>query len=325
MDDVGRLRPDIGASTDPRDRAIAALANRQHGVVAYWQLIRLGFGRRAIQHRVHAGRLHRIHVGVYAVGHRLLTAAGWAMAAVLACGPGAVLSHLSAAHHWQLVRNARQRVDVTVPSRSGREQPRIAVHRARSLDARDTVVHNRIPVTTVARTLLDLAEVVDESRLTRTIEAAERQRTFDLNAVNDLLERSHGRHGTRRLRAVLNAAVIEPASESDLESLFHDLIGQAGLQRPIANAIVEGFKVDAYWPDLKLIVEIDSYAYHRSPQAFERDRKRDVQLQLAGYTVLRFTDRQLNSEPRSVVAALAQAQRSACARRSLPPAPRTLP
>ncbi len=244
------------------------------------------------------------------------------MGAVLACGEGAVLSHHSAAYHQDLARQRRQRADVTVPRRSGLAQPDIAVHRVRRLERADWTLHHGIPTTTVARTLLDLAAVVDAAQLTRAIEAAERKGAFDLNKVRALLARSHGRAGVKALRAVLTEAVIEPASRSDLESLFHDLIGQAGLPRPLANVLVEGIEVDAYWPDLKLIVEIDSYAYHRSPAAFERDRQRDVQLTLAGHTVLRFTDRQLNLEPQAVVAALAAA---ASARRSPRPAPRTPP
>src|SRR4051812_36910376 len=216
MSAVGRKRPAIGALIDPPDRVIAELANRQHGVVAYRQLIRLGLRRRAIQHRVQSGRLHRIHKGVYAVGHRVLTPMGWRMAAVLACGPDALLSHASAAQLWDLIRRYSARVHVTVPSRGGRAQPGLVVHRVRSLDPRDCAVRNGIPVASVARTLLDLAAVVDASRLTRAIEAAEREGHFDLTAVNELLARSRGRRGARQLRSILSAAVIEPASRSDL-------------------------------------------------------------------------------------------------------------
>jgi hypothetical protein len=240
---------------------------------------------------------------------------GWALAAVLACGPDAVLSHFGAARHRRLVQSWRARIDVTVPSRSGRSQAGIRLHRVGMLDPLDWEVHEGIPTTTVARTLLDLAAVVDASQLTRAIEAAERNRTFDLTAVRNVMDRHPRRHGTRALREVLSYGVIEPASRSVLESIFHDLVGRAGLPRAVSNTLVEGFEVDAYWPDLNLIVEIDSYDYHRSPAAFERDRRRDLQLTLAGHTVLRFTDRQLTQEPESVVAALAQAQAQAASAR----------
>jgi hypothetical protein len=226
------------------------------------------------------------------------------MAAVLACGEGAVLSHHSAARHLELVRVARWRTDVTVPRRNGLAQPAIAVHRVARLDPDDWALCEGIPTTTVARTLLDLASTVSASELTRAIEAAERRRSFDLVAIQRLLARRPCVPGTRLLRSVLGDAVIEPASRSELESIFHDIVGQAGLPRPQANVLVEGFEVDAFWPDLKLIVEIDSFAYHRSRAAFERDRMRDVQLRLAGYTVLRFTDTQLTTDPNAVIAAL---------------------
>jgi hypothetical protein len=232
---------------------------------------------------------------------------GWALAAVLACGPDAVLSHFGAARHRRLVQSWRTQMHVTVPSRNGRRQPDIRLHRVSHLDPVDWEILDGIPTTTVARTLLDLAAVVDASQLTRAIEAAERNRSFDLQAVQDVMARHPARPGTRALQAVLGGAVIEPASRSGLESLFHDLIGQAGLPRPQANVVVEGFEVDAYWPELRLIVEIDSYAYHRTPAAFERDRRRDVRVTLAGYAVLRFTDRQLTREPESVVTSLARA------------------
>jgi predicted transcriptional regulator of viral defense system len=167
MTDVGHLKHGMRAANGPGDRGVAELARRQHGVVARRQLVALGLGRGAIAHRLATGRLHCFHVGVYAVGHTALSYRGRWMAAVLACGPGAVLSHRSAAAHWGLRPSDRARVDVTVPWGSRARRPGIDVHRVRRLFHEDRTVEEGIPITAVPRTLLDLAEVVSRDRLDR--------------------------------------------------------------------------------------------------------------------------------------------------------------
>jgi hypothetical protein len=306
MADVAGFRPHIGASDGPGDDALAALAARQHGVVAYRQLLELGFGRRAIQSRVARGRLHRVHLAVYAVGHSALSGNGRLLAAVLACGPGALLSHWSAGAHWQLLPTSRSAVDVTVPSRTRAGNRGIVVHQARHLHPDDGTVREGIPVTSVARTLLDLAEVVRPRQLERAVEEAERLRLFDLRDLEELCERSRGRRGLRPLRAVLGGAVGEPpATRSELERRFLDLCREAGLPRPAVNLAAAGFEVDALWPRQRLVVELDGHAFHGTRAAFERDRVRDAELQLAGYRVLRLTHRRLKDEPAAVARTVA--------------------
>jgi hypothetical protein len=287
---------------------MAALASRQHGAAAHWQLLRLGLSPSAIQRMVQAGRLHPVFRGVYAVGHSALSHLGRRMAAVLACGPGAVLSHQPAADLLALRRSSSPIIHVTVPGRTRRGPEGIRVHRVRRLHPDDVAEWEGIPVTSVPRTLLDLAEVVDMRQLIRAIEQAERLRLFDLRATEELIVRSHGRRGIKPLRKALTEMDGEPPTvRSDWERDFLDFCADFGLPRPELNAIVEGYEVDALWRDAKVIVELDSYAFHRSRGAFEEDRVRDAVLQLAGYLVLRITWRRLETEPRDVAEMLSAA------------------
>lgn len=300
--DVGYIKHDMDARCSPGDREIAALAHRQHGVIARRQLVRLGFGRGAIQHRIQAGRLHRLHTGVYAVGHTLVSGHGDWIAAVLACGPEALLSHRSAAALWGFLPDARRGVDVTAPCRSRRNRREIVVHRARRLDPADRDVEDGIPVTTVARTLLDIAGVVPRRHLERAVEAAERLRLFDLRSVDAVVARGQGRRGLRALSDVLRAyRPIPGATRSELERRFLELCRAAGLPPPALNALVAGLDVDVVWHPRRLVVELDGRTFHDTQEAFERDRVRDATLALAGYRVLRVTYRRLTSEPHAVM------------------------
>lgn len=292
------MRPKSGPRrrAGPPDLEIAALATRQHGVVALRQLLALQLGRRAIERRVAEGRLHRLHVGVYAVGHAAVSRHGAWMAAVLACGPRALLSHRDAAALWGLRDTARTRVDVTAP-RSLDGRPGITLHRVRRLHPEDRTSRDGIPVTSVARTLLDLAEVLPAHNLPRVAEQAERLDLLDLRAVERLLARARGRHGLRPLAAVLAGYAAAPATRSELERRFLQLCRQAHLPPPAINVQVAGCEVDAAWRAQRLVVELDGHAYHRTRAAFERDRARDAALQLAGYRVLRLTHRRLQDEP----------------------------
>jgi very-short-patch-repair endonuclease len=272
-------------------------------VVAAWQLLRIGFTRRQIECRLAAGRLHRVHRGVYAVGHRVLDWRGVQMAAVVACGASAVLSHRSAARLWGIRPDSRRPVDVTAP-RGRKPRDRICVHAVHALDPRDRTVLDGIPVTALARSLLDLSEVAPEDHVARAVEEAARRRIFDLRAVEELLARSHGRRGCRRLRTVLAEHAIEPGTRGDFERRFLVLCRDEEFPRPQVNTLVEGFEVDAVWPDRRLIVELDGFESHGTRRAFERDRERDVTLLLAGYRVVRITWRQLTSEPSKVAARL---------------------
>ena len=295
---MGRIDHHIGGKSGPR-RALGDLASRQYGVAARRQVIELGIGRRAIDRALASGTLRPVHRGVYAVGHSALTARGRWMAAVLACGEGAVLSHRTAAALWGLRRSSGARIDVTVP-RTGRCLGGIAIHRTRHLPPDHVTCVDVIPVTSVARTLLDLCDVVRPPERARAIEEAERLRIFDLTAVESVIEASPGRHGVGTLIAAVRAATAPEPTREELERLFLELCRAHGIPLPAVNIWVEGFEVDACWQHERLIVELDGWEFHRTRAAFERDRRRDAVLQLAGYRVLRVSWRWLQQEPAEV-------------------------
>jgi very-short-patch-repair endonuclease len=281
------------------DRAIADLADQQHGVVATWQLIAIGLGEGAIRYREKVGRLHRKYRGVYAVGHRNLTRHGHRMAAVLAYGPDAVLSHRSAAAHWG-IGQASYKTDVTTPT-SRRSRKTIRAHAAR-LHRRDRTIHDRIPITSVARTILDLAAQLSKDQLTYLVEEADRKQRLDLRKLGSAMARRPHAAGTRRLNEVL-AAYRGPAdTRSRLERDFRKLIAKAGLPEPQFNVLVAGLTVDAYWPQWKLVVELDGEPYHANPSKFETDRIRDATLQKVDLRVLRVTGDRLDNTPGAVLA-----------------------
>jgi len=294
---VGRLRADIQTETGP---PLARRATEQGGVLSHPQLIAFGVGAGAIKYRVRIGELHPMHKGVYAVGHRAVGKKGRLWAAVLACGEGAVVSHRSAAELWAIRPSSRRTVDVTVAQRGRASRHGIDVHRVRHLDPRDVTTIDGIPVTTLARTLLDLAEVVPQNDVERAIERAEQRQIIDLRAIKEVIARNPGRKGRRPLLAALTDSVIEPMTRSDLERTFLKLCRKAGIPKPTVNALIEGYEVDISWSDSPLIVELDSWKYHRTRRSFESDRRRDANLQRAGYRTLRVTDRWLVTDPDGV-------------------------
>jgi very-short-patch-repair endonuclease len=266
-------------------------------VIADWQLLRLGVGRGAIKYWLRSGRLHLVYPGVYAVGHRVLGDQGRLWAAVLACGSGAVISHRSAAKVWGIRPNNRKPIDVTVPGRSRHKRKGIDVHRVRHLDPRDVTKRDGIPVTTLARTLLDLAEVVPQNQVRRAINEADYQKLFDLRAVNEVLSRSNGRRGQKPLRSALIAVVPGERTRSDFEEAFLDFCEQRGIPRPKVNQHLDGREVDMLWPESDLIVELDGYQAHSTRRAFEDDRRRDAKQALTELRTIRVTDRWLTREP----------------------------
>lgn len=281
---------------------IARVAERQYGVVSLTQLKRLGLSASGVRSRAAAGRLHRIHRGVYAVGHPRLTRSGRWMAAVLACGPHATLSHRSAAGLWGLRPDNRARTDVSVPRPSARARPGIEVHASAALTAADVTIRDGIPCTTVARTLLDLAEVVAPREVERALGQAEVAHVFDLSAVEDVLGRANGHRGVGVLRAVL-ASFDEPRiTASETEERFLTLCRAASLPSPEVNVwftLDDGtpIKIDFLWRRRGLAIETDAFGTHGSRRAFESDRFRDQRLRLAGFEPLRFTRRQIVREP----------------------------
>src|SRR3954452_10732734 len=182
MVDLGSISFDIRSKESPGDQAIAALADQQHGVVAIWQLLEIGFGRAAIQCRLASGSLHQLFRGAYAVGHASVSPRGRILAAVLACGEDAAASHHAGAYVWVFRRGERSTIDVTAP-RSRHGQRGIRMHRVRNLHPEERTVVDAIPVTSVARTLLDLAEVLQPHELANTVTEAESRRLFNLREV----------------------------------------------------------------------------------------------------------------------------------------------
>jgi very-short-patch-repair endonuclease len=280
------------------DRHVAALAERQHGVVATRQLAALGLSQRGVSHRAAAGRLHRVHRGVYAVGHPVLTVNGRRMAAVLAAGPGAVLSHASAAALWEIRPSAAARIDVSVRSKGGRgKRPGLRLHRATRLLDDEITEHQGIRVTTPARTLLDLASSVPRRALERALDEAEIRDLYDRRALEAIAQAHQGERGARRLNEALDIDGDPTLTDSELEELMLALCDEHGIERPRPRAWVAGLRVDFVFQTSRLVIETDSWAYHRTRRAFERDRERDAILARAGYRTLRFTHRQLTREP----------------------------
>jgi hypothetical protein len=230
------------------------------------------------------------------------------MAAVLACGRDAVLSHRSAAALWGIRPTARSGIEVTAPGRAGRRRAGIEVHDAATLEASDVTRVDAIPCTTVPRTLLDLAAVLDRRALERAYEQAEVMGELDVSAVEGLLARSPRRHGLAALRAVVQAAAPLALTRNELEEQFLAICDAAGVSRPRVNAWIPlaggGVEVDFLWPAHRLIVETDGHRVHGTRQAFERDRRRDRRLLLEGWRVVRFTWRQLVTDPEEVAATI---------------------
>ena len=281
---------------------IAALAASQHGVVSRAQLTELGVGRGAIEHRVQRRRLHAVGPKVYAVGHPVLSREARWMAAVLAGGRRAVLSHWSAASLWGIRSGSGPLSHVTVPRRR-RSNEAITFHFA-DLPEDEVSEQDGIPVTVPGRVILDLGPFVSLPSLTRAVEQIERMGIAAGPSIQELLDRYPRRAGTPKLRRLATEPLA--VTRSELEALFLYLISSWSLPAPQMNTGVEGYEVDCVWPQHSLIVELDGFETHRTSAAFERDRERDRRLQAAGWTVIRITWRQLTAEPGAVRADLAR-------------------
>lgn len=283
------------------DRRIAEVAAGQHGVVAGWQLHSIGIGHRAIGERVADRRLRRVHRGVYAHGQTPITRRAWWMAAVLTVGREAVLSHHDAAAALDLREPHNGDAHVSTPLRR-RSRRGVIVHQAALLRPDDFSVIDAIPVTSVPRTLLDMATVLDARALRRMWERAEELQALDVMAVRALVVRANGHRGLGALCRLLRYDPSAAArAESELERLFLELLREAGLPLPQVNVLVGGFLVDAYWPEARLVVELDGYEFHSDRDAFERDHEKRVALRRSGLTVVEFTYRQAVDRPAWVV------------------------
>ncbi|HET7446147.1 MAG TPA: type IV toxin-antitoxin system AbiEi family antitoxin domain-containing protein [Solirubrobacterales bacterium] len=295
-------RVDVGS-----DSALAALASRQHGVVSIRQLEGLlGYSQSAISRMAEMGQLHRLYTGVYAVGHTNLTLHGQCLAAVLACGPGALLSHYSAAWLWGLTRHTQPvPIHVTSPIPRRNRQP-LRLHRARNLTAEDRALEKGIPVTSVPRTLLDLAALVKPDWLQRILERSEELELFELGPVESVIARNKGHRGSSRLRRAIVNYQPPAFTRSDAEKLLLGLLADAGLPLPATAYNVAGHELDFCWPDLGFAIELDLFETHGTRDAFERDRLRDEDLALAGVETRRITGRRLEREPARVIERISQ-------------------
>ena len=296
--------PEPGRETGKYGRFLDQ-AHAQHAVFGLDQLRELGLTASAVHKRAGVGRIHRIHRGVYSlVPKALLTREGLYMAAVLACGPGAALSHRSAARLHGIRPYGHTRIEVTVPNRSARGHSGVAVHRSTTLTGADTTTVNGIPVTTVARTLLDLADVIDQRGLERAFDQADMIEGVDLNEINDQLARNPTRPGAGKIAKLLNEHYIgSTPTENEFEEAFLALTRALGLPDPRPQFYIDPgdgeplIRADFAWPERRIVVETDGRKTHGTNQAFESDRRRDQRLTAAGWTVIRITWRQLKYRP----------------------------
>jgi very-short-patch-repair endonuclease len=282
-----------------QSRDVWRLAEEQHGVVGRQQLVALGLSKRAIEHRISKGRLHPVRVGVYAVGRPEITRHGRWMAASLSCGPGAVLSHGSAAALWGIGVEPGGWIEISVRASSTRRQKGVRVHRRPGLRSSEATIRAGIPVTTIVCTLIDIALDLDAPRLERAINEADRLSLIDPDTLRSVLETYRGRRGVARLRETLDRRTFR-LTDSELERRFLRLVGETGLPIPLTRQHLNGFRVDFFWPELGLVVETDGLIYHRTPAQQARDHVRDQAHTAAGLTPLRFTHAQVRFEPEYV-------------------------
>jgi very-short-patch-repair endonuclease len=276
-------------------------------VVARRQLLELGLSADWIRHRLAKGRLHPIHPGVYAVGRPEVTRLGRWMAAVLACGVNAVLSHESAAALWG-IRSERGRsrpIDVSLHADSGRRRPGISIHRRPSLQPHDLTTHRGIPVTTPVRTLIDLATALTQNHLEAAINEADVLDLIDPETLRAALEDHPGQPGVRRLKTLLDRHTFR-LTDSELERHFLRIVRAAGLPLPDTQVKGEGHRIDFYWPELGLVVETDGLRYHRTPSRQARDNRRMQAHAAAGRIAVRVSHYEIRYESGRVIALLAE-------------------
>ena len=287
-----------------RDNQIARIARRQHGLITSRQFEALGLSRQAISDRCAFGRLHRVHRGVYAVGHAAISPAARRLAAVLTYGDEAVASHVGAAVTWELRKSSSRLQHVTVPGHA-RSRPGIRVH-LRTLVAADRGRRDGIPVTSLARTLVDLGDVVPSAHVRSALVRAEQLRIVDMTAIDAALARAGRTRGAAVLRGVLR--IYDPRWEqtrSELELALLDLVTTQGLPLPEINAWIESrFLVDALWRRQRFVVEVDGAAFHDTPSARRDDARRDRMLRVLGYDVRRFSYAEMTASPDHVARTL---------------------
>lgn len=292
----------------PMQREVWKLAAEQYGAVTRTQLVELGFSSEAIRHRIARGRLHPVWGGVYALGRPELTPRGRWLAATLACGREAWLSHTCAGALWGITPETNDALHVSVPQHIRPRRAGIVIHRRSALGPDDVTRHHRIPVTSPALTIIDLAARLRPDRLERAINEADRRDLIHPEALRRALDGIASRPGVRALRRTLDHPTFV-VTESELERRFLPIASQLGLPRPRTGEVVNGFRVDFYWPELGLVVETDGLRYHRTPAQQARDRLRDQVHAAAGLTTLRFTHAQVVRDANHVCATLGKVAR----------------
>jgi very-short-patch-repair endonuclease len=288
------------------EREVARIAAIQKGFATREQLLAAGLGRGAIVHRLGTGRLRERYRGVYLVDRARVEPLGEEMAAVLHFGGYAVLTHRSAAFVWELLRTAPPFLTLTMVGKHGRPRHGLRLHRL-PLDRREIRVRDGLPVTSPARTLLDLAGEMDDAELEEGVAVARQRRFASADEVRVAISRTPGRKGASRLARLLDAGAASGFTRSTAERRMRELLRAAELPQPQANAPLLGYVADFLWAEHRLVVEVDGYQFHSDRGAFERDRRRDQVFAAAGYTVVRVTWAQLSNEPLAVVARIAQA------------------
>jgi len=273
---------------------VLTLAGSQYGYVTRQQLLAIGLTSAAIKHLIARGYLIRVHAGVYAVGHVNRTPVARACAAVLACGQAAVLSYGSAASLWGLDRYWYMTFEVTVPT-SHRRRKGIKIHRCRTLAWRDITTQLGVRVTSPARTVLDTAPRLTDERLTRMVNNGRHGRFLHLDDLADVIERNPMHPGAKRLRRFV--AVRSGPTRSELEDRFVAFARRYGLPTPATNVPLLDYVVDVLFEAEKVIVEVDSWEFHRFRSNFESDRNRDADTLAAGYLTVRVTDERMNQNP----------------------------
>ncbi len=270
------------------------------------QLLGLGVGVGAIAHRIRTGRLRIAHRAIYLVGHDAVPPLARELAAVLACGKGAVLSHASAAQVWGLIPAgaAAGEVEVTVVGRKPYPRPGIRTHRTAVLDPRDRRLRGPLPLTAPARTIVDIAASLAGAELEQAVAQARRRRLAGEAEIRAAAARAGRRHGAAALARLLDGDTIA-YTRSVAERRTLSLIRKAALPEPLSNAPLAGFQVDFLWPAERVVLEVDGYGFHADRAAFENDRRRDAKLVALGYRVMRITWRQLCDQPTATVARLA--------------------
>jgi very-short-patch-repair endonuclease len=278
-------------SDNDAEMNVARLASEEWGVLSLEELRRCGLSEDMVSRRVRRGRLHRLHQGVYAVGHANVPLEGRFLAAVKASGSGAVLSHFSAAALWEMVKWDARYPEVTVKDTTPRVRARIRVHRTRFLDAKDVRRHREIPVTSPARTALDLCSQLPDRAARRAVRQSISQRLLNVGQLLEVLDRQARRPGARRLRRIVATGAVPTRTE--LEDAVLDVILAAGLGHPDVNTpmLLEGRRIvpDFRWPERKLIVEADSRTWHDNQLAREDDAERQALLEAHGERVVRVT------------------------------------